>query len=77
MGLGSLFTLFFKWRDDGALRQIFLALSEDTNMENFSIDSTCVKVHESAIASAELQPDMINSTAPFWPSFTLLPYLFC
>ena len=47
MVLGSLCTRFFLWRDDGTFRRIFLALSQDTDMENLSIDSTCVKVHES------------------------------
>ena len=44
----SVHARFSKWRDDGTLRRIFLALSQDADMENLSIDSTCVKVHESA-----------------------------
>ena len=39
---------FAKWRDGGTLEAIFRALSEDADMENLSLDSTCIKVHESA-----------------------------
>jgi hypothetical protein len=39
---------FAKWRDDGTLEAIFRALSEDADMENLSLDSTCIKVHERA-----------------------------
>ena len=39
---------FFRWRDDGTLEAVFHALSGDADMENLSVDSTCVKVHESA-----------------------------
>ena len=35
-------------RDDGTLEAIFRALSADADMENLSLDSTCIKVHESA-----------------------------
>ena len=34
--------------DDGTLEVIFHALSADADMENLSLDSTCIKVHESA-----------------------------
>lgn len=37
-----------QWRDDGTLETVFHALSENADMENLSIDSTCVKVHGSA-----------------------------
>ena len=39
---------FAKWWDDSTLENVFHALSENTDMENLSIDSTCIKVHESA-----------------------------
>lgn len=39
---------FRKWRDGGILEQIFRTLSADADMENLSIDSTSVKVHQSA-----------------------------
>ena len=44
----SVYARFAKWRDDGTLETVFHALSEDADMENLSMDSTCVKVHESA-----------------------------
>ena len=44
----SVYARFAKWRDDGTLETVFDALSEDADMENLSIDSTCIKVHESA-----------------------------
>lgn len=34
--------------EDGTLETVFHALSEDVNMENLSMDFTCIKVHESA-----------------------------
>ena len=46
--LASVYARFAKWRDDGTLETIFCALSADADMENLSIDSTCIKVHESA-----------------------------
>ncbi|MDE6454948.1 MAG: IS5 family transposase [Dysosmobacter sp.] len=44
----SVYARFAKWRDDGTLEAIFRALSSDADMENLSLDSTCIKVHESA-----------------------------
>ena len=44
----SVYARFAKWRDDGTLEGVFHALSEAADMENLSMDSTCVKVHESA-----------------------------
>ena len=44
----SVHARFAKWRDDGTLEGVFHALSEAADMENLSMDSTCVKVHESA-----------------------------
>ena len=44
----SVYARFAKWRDDGILKSIFTELSKDTDPENLSIDSTCVKVHESS-----------------------------
>ena len=39
---------FAKWRDNGTLQAVFCSLSENADRENYSIDSTCIKVHESA-----------------------------
>ncbi len=44
----GVYTRFRKWRDEGILEQIFHVLSADSDMENLSIDSTSVKVHQSA-----------------------------
>ena len=44
----SVYARFAKWRDDGIWKNIFTALSQEADMENLSIDSTCVKVHESS-----------------------------
>lgn len=44
----SVYTRFAKWRDDGTLEAVFRTLSEDADMENLSVDSTRVKVYESA-----------------------------
>lgn len=44
----SVYARFSKWRDDGTLEAAFHTLSADADMENLSMDSTCVKVHESA-----------------------------
>ena len=44
----SVYARFAKCRDDGTLETEFHALSENADMENLSIDSTCVKVHGSA-----------------------------
>jgi transposase len=42
------YSRFAKWQDNGTLEKVFRALSSDADMENISIDSTCVKVHQSA-----------------------------
>lgn len=44
----SVYARFAKWRDDGTLQKVFQALSAEPDMENLSIDSTSVRVHESA-----------------------------
>lgn len=44
----GLYTRFRKWRDNGTLEKVFRALSGDADMETLSIDSTSIKVHESA-----------------------------
>ena len=48
MAWSFVYARFAKWRDDGTLETVFHALSEDADMENLSIDSTSIKVHESA-----------------------------
>lgn len=44
----SVYARFAKWRDDGTLERIFYTLSADADRENLSMDSTCIKVHESS-----------------------------
>jgi len=44
----SVYARFAKWRDEGILEAIFQALSTDADMENLSIDSTSIRVHEGA-----------------------------
>lgn len=44
----SVYARFAKWCDDGTLEMVFRVLSADADMENLSINSTCIKVHESA-----------------------------
>lgn len=43
----SVHTRFAKWWDDDMSEKVFHALSSDANIENLSMDSTCIKVHES------------------------------
>jgi len=44
----SVYARFAKWRDEGILEAIFQTLSTDADMENLSIDSTSIRIHESA-----------------------------
>ena len=44
----SVYARFRKWKKDGVWERIFNALSTDFDPENLSLDSTCVKVHQSA-----------------------------
>jgi len=44
----SVYARFRKWQENGVLEGVFRALSTDSDGETFSLDSTCVKVHQSA-----------------------------
>ena len=44
----SVYSRFAKRCEDGIWETIFSELSKDADTENLSIDSTCVKVHESS-----------------------------
>ena len=44
----SVYARFAKWRDDETLENVFQAWSSDADRENLSLDSACMKVHESA-----------------------------
>ena len=53
---------FAKWRDGGTLEAIFRALSADADMENLSLDSTCIKVHESANGGGKTADKAVGRT---------------
>ena len=53
---------FAKWRDDGTLEAIFHALSADADMENLSLDSTCIRVHESANGGGKTADKAVGRT---------------
>ena len=42
----TVYSRFCKWRDDGTLITIFLALNSAADLENLSIDSTSIKAHQ-------------------------------
>lgn len=42
----TVYSRFCKWRDDGTLITIFLELNSEADLENLSIDSTCIKAHQ-------------------------------
>lgn len=44
----SVYSRFRKWQENGVLEAVFQMLSSDADMENLSIDSTSIRVHESA-----------------------------
>ena len=58
----SVYARFSTWRDDGTLKTVFHALSEDADMENLSIDSTCIKVHESANGGGKTADKAVRRT---------------
>lgn len=51
----SVYARFAKWCDDDTLEKLFRALSADSDMENSSIDSTCIKLHESANGEGDIR----------------------
>lgn len=44
----SVYSRFRKWCNDGTLETVYRTLSLDADMENLSIDSTSIRVHQSA-----------------------------
>lgn len=53
---------FAKWRDGGTLEKIFHALSADADLENLSMDSTCIKVRESASGGGKTADKAVGCT---------------
>ena len=53
---------FAKWRDDGIRERIFSELNKEADTEKFSIDSTCVKVHESSNGGKKRENKAIGLT---------------
>lgn len=49
----SVYARFRKWQEMGIWEKIFHMLSSDADMENLSIDSTMIKVHQSTNGSPE------------------------
>ena len=41
----TVYSRFCKWRDEGTFLRIFEVLTQDSDMENLSLDSTVVKAH--------------------------------
>lgn len=41
----TVYSRFCKWRDDGTFLRIFEVLTQDSDMENLSLDSTIIKAH--------------------------------
>ena len=58
----SVYARFAKWRDDSTLEMVFRVLSADADMENLSIDSTCIKVHESANGGGKTENKAVGRT---------------
>ena len=58
----SVYARFAKWRDDGTLEAVFRALSADADMENLSLDSTCIMVHKSANGGKKTTDKAIGRT---------------
>lgn len=58
----TVYSRFEKRRDNGVLEKVFRTLSSDADMENISIDSTCVKVHQSANGGGKTADKAVGHT---------------
>ena len=58
----SVYARFAKWQGKGTLERVFRALSSDADMENLILDSTCIKVHESANGGGKTTDKAIGRT---------------
>ena len=58
----SVYARFAKWRDEGIWEKIFSELTKDADTENLSIDSTCIKVHESSNGGKKTEDKAVGRT---------------
>lgn len=58
----SVYARFAKWRDDETLENVFQAWSSDADRENLSLDSACMKVHESANGGGKAADKAVGRT---------------
>ena len=58
----SVYARFAKWVNEGLWERIFAELNQDADTENLSIDSTCVKVHESSNGGEKTENKAIGRT---------------
>jgi len=59
----SVYARFAKWRDDGALETVFHALSAHADIENWIVDSSCIKVYESANGGGKTADKAVGRTS--------------
>ena len=55
-------TFSTKWRDDGTWEKAFSEMNQDADTENLSMDSTCVKVHQSANGVGKTEKKAVRHT---------------
>lgn len=58
----SVYGCFIKWRNEGIWEKSFSELSQDADTENLSIDSTCIKVHESSNGGKKTENNVVGRT---------------
>jgi len=59
----SVYARFAKWRDGGALETVFHALSANADIENLIVDSSCIKVYESANGGGKTADKAVGCTS--------------
>lgn len=59
----AIYSRFRRWSDSGLFLKMFEELSKDPDMENISLDSTSIRVHQKATGAKKtpLTPNTINS----------------
>ena len=58
----SVYARFVKWRNEGIWEKSFSELSQDADTENLSIDSTCIKFHESSNGGEKTENNVVGRT---------------